>query len=77
MNENSGKAMYRRDTHGPCFTDVCIRDNAGSNTRSEALLGPIYQPPPGYTVGHHNTQSLLSGSVKDFTPSEVEVLYLN
>ena len=52
-----------------------IADNAGSNNKSYANLGKIYQPPAGYVYNAKNTNSLLGGSEK-FTPSEVEVLYL-
>ena len=78
-NENDGNAIYRRDSYGPRFGaghDLYIDNNAGSTTSSYTDLGRTYQPPPGYTYGQPNTRSLLAGSYY-FTPSEVEVLYLN
>ena len=78
-NENTGWAIFRYNSYGPCFGwghDLCIKNNAGSTTDSYADLGDSYQPPPGYTSGKPNTRSLLAGSYR-FTPSEVEVFYLN
>ena len=78
-NENDRWAIYRYNSYGPCFGggfDLCIRNNARSYTYSYTNLGYSYQPPPGYTFGKPNTTSLLAGSYR-FTPSEVEVFYLN
>ena len=74
--EYSEYATCPRNSYGPCFGDLRIRDNAGSYTYSYTDLGYSYQPPPGYTHGQPNTRSLLAGS-QYFTPSEVEVFYLN
>ena len=77
-NETDRRAIYRRNSYGPCFgfLVMCIRDNAGLTTTSKAQLGYRYQFPPGYASGEPKTLSLLAGS-ELFTPSEVEVLYLN
>ena len=77
-NENDAYAIYRDSSYGPTFGggDLYIADNAGSNTNSYTYFGYSYNLPLGYTYGQINTESLLGGSYK-FTPSEVEVLYLN
>ena len=78
-NENDPKAIFRHSGYGPTFGDnhdLYIANNAGSNTYSFARLGRTYNLPPGYTYDQTNTNSLLAGSFY-FTPSEVEVLYLN
>ena len=76
-NENYDAAIFLFNSLGPCFgDDLCLADNAGSTTDSWTRLGRGYQAPPGYTAGAPNTISLLAGS-ELFTPSEVEVLYLN
>ena len=77
--ENHWRAIRRSTYSGPAFGGDCdlhIVDNAGSNTNSHTNFGHIYNLPPGYTYGQTNTRSLLGGSYY-FTPSEVEVLYLN
>ena len=80
-NENDPKAIYRLSSYGPTFGyghDLHIANNAGSPSYSVTYFGwsytdfgTSYNLPLGY-----NTQSLLAGSFH-FTPSEVEVLYLN
>jgi hypothetical protein len=78
-DENDGMAIYRQNDSGPTFGwnyDLKIADRAGSNTNSYTNFGHTYQPPSGYTSGQTNTQSLLGGSYH-FSPSEIEVLYLN
>jgi hypothetical protein len=78
-DENHGYAIYHRSRYGPVFgggADLGIANNAGSNTNSYTCFDWSYQPPPGYTFGKTNTNSLLAGS-KYFTPSETEALYLN
>ena len=71
-NENYWAAIYRFSRYGPAFgsVDLHIADNAGSNTRSYTNFGNVYQVPPGYvyTFGAPNTH---------FTPSQIEVLYVN
>ena len=79
VNENDTNAISRDSNSGPRFgygTDLRIANNAGSNTDSFANFGHTYNLPPGYTTSHTNTRSLLGG-IYHFTPSEVEVLYLN
>ena len=71
--QNSHRALYHYTNYGPTFGsgfDVHI-----SNGNSHATLGTTYQPPPGYTYGAINTKALLAGTYT-FTPSEVEVFYL-
>jgi hypothetical protein len=79
-DENDVKAIYRHSSgYGPSFgggLDMCIYDNAGSNTRSGTRFGRSYQLPHAYTFDESNTGSLLPGSY-NFTPSQIEVLYLN
>ena len=63
---------------GPTFgrgRDLHISSNANLNTGCFTNFGYTYKPPPGYTPGAANTQALLAGTY-DFTPSEVEVFYL-
>ena len=79
INDHSGTVHAIRPApgSGPIFGrghDVYIADNAGLNDKSYTNFGYAYKLPPGYTVGQHNTRSLLAGSYH-FTPSEVEVLY--
>ena len=78
-DENDPWAIYRDSSFGPVFGygfDLYIANNAGSNTDSGTNFGDSYNLPPGYTYGQTKTYSLLAGS-PNFTPSEVEVLYLN
>ena len=75
-NESDTNAILRYGSFGPCFDQLWIVDNAGLTSYSSADFGNRYQVPPGYTNDEPNTNSLLAGSLF-FTPSEVEVLYLN
>jgi hypothetical protein len=78
-DENDRRAINRYSGYGPTFGwggDLYIANNARSNTFSYTYFGRSYQPPPGYNVGESNTSSLLPGSFQ-FTPSQIEVLYLN
>ena len=79
-DENDPRAIIRHSSYGPTFSDghpdLLIANNAASNTHSNTDFGYRYNLPPGYTYGQTNTRSLLGGSLY-FTPSEVEVLYLN
>ena len=78
-NENDPYAIYRHSRYGPTFgggIDLLIANNAGSQSYSYTNFGSSYNLPLGYTYGQINTRSLLGGS-HTFTPSEVEVLYLN
>ena len=75
---NSHRALYCHSNYGPTFGDnhdIYIPNNANSTTASWAKLGRTYQPPPGYTLDAANTKALLAGTYY-FTPSEVEVFYL-
>ena len=78
-NENDPDAIYRLSSYGPTFGeghDLLIVNNAGSLSYSFTNFGFSYNLPLGYTYRQTNTYSLLGGS-EYFTPSEVEVLYLN
>ena len=78
-DENDQNAINRCSGCGPIFGggyDLYIASQAGSNTYSYTNFGRTYNLQHGYTSGETNTHSLLSGRYK-FTPSEVEVLYLN
>ena len=78
-DENDVWAIFRYSGYGPTFGDgfdLYIANNAGSNTDSYTGFGYSYQPPPGYNRDESNTSSLLPGSFY-FTPSQIEVLYLN
>ena len=76
-DEHDVAVIYRDVSWGPSFAyDLEIVDNAGSNDYSSTDLGDTFQPPPGYIFNTHQTQSLLAGNYY-FTPSEIEVLYLD
>ena len=77
-DENEHLAVGRYSSNGPIFGwgDLHIVDDAGSNTKSMTYFGYTYNLPHGYTTGETKTKSLLAGSYH-FTPSELEVLYLN
>ena len=78
-DEKDYQAIFRWDAFGPRFgrgIDLHIASDAKSNTDSQTRFGNSYQAPSGYTPDQTNTQSLLAGSLT-FTPSEIEVLYLN
>ena len=79
-NENDASAIYPCIYgYGPLFGrgyDLYIGNNAGSTTVSKANIGFTYEAPLGYTYNEQKTQSLLAGSL-NFSPSEVEVLYLD
>ena len=71
-------AMRPRSNSGPTFGrgyDLYISNNANITTSSYANLSYTYQPPPGYSYNATNTKALLVGT-EHFTPSDVEVLYL-
>ena len=77
-DENDVQAICRVSRFGPTFGggwDLHIGDNAGSNNWSFTSFGPSHQPPPGYNRGKTNKKSLLP--YYRFTPSQIEVLYLN
>ena len=71
-------ALNHHSNHGPTFglgKDLHISNNAYLNTGSHTNFGRTYERPPGYTRGTNNTNALLAGT-NHFTPSEVEVFYL-
>ena len=75
---NTQYAFYDVSSYGPTFGlghDLHISNNANSNNASRTNFGYIYQAPPGYSYLAANTQALLAGTYY-FTPSEVEVFYL-
>ena len=78
-DESDQYAISRYSGSGPTFGyghDLFIASGAGSSTSSHTYFGYTYNLPHGYTIEEINTDSLLGGS-RYFTPSEVEVLYLN
>ena len=79
-NEDNQHAIARYDSlYGPIFGfghDLYIANDAGLNNESHARFGTTYNLPVGYLYGQTSASCLMSGSYS-FTPSEVEVLYLN
>ena len=76
--QKSHNALNHNSAYGPTFGyghDLCISNNANSNTHSYINFGFTYQPPPGYAVGTTKAKTLFAGT-NYFTPSEVEVFYL-
>ena len=75
-DENDPHAVSSFLDEGPSFgyrgIDFFIADLAGSNNRSFSKLGFTYETPPDV----HTPFYPLAGSF-NFTPSEIEVLYLN
>ena len=78
-DENDQNAICGLSNSGPRFgygVDLDIANDAGLNNDSYTNFGYTYNLPHGYTCGETNTDSLLGGSYF-FSPSELEVLYLN
>ena len=78
-DEGDQRAILSYTGYGPTFGrghDLHIASDARSIIHSYTRFGYTYNLPHGYTYGETNTGSLLGGSYY-FTPSEVEVLYLN
>ena len=78
-DDNDTRAIARDNRFGPTFgggRDLYIHDNAGLNTDSFTHFGYTYDLPPGYIRSKTNTLSLLAGN-QSFSPSELEVLYIN
>ena len=74
MDENSALAITRYNNSGPKFgADLHI---TATGAHSSSDFGKNYKLPSGYTYAAANTRALLAGNYH-FTPSEVEVLYLN
>ena len=64
-------------TLGPTFGggyDICIYNNAPSNSNSYSNLGYTYSSPSGYNYGSTFAQTFLAGTHR-FTPDEVETFY--
>ena len=78
VHRNSQNAFHHYSDYGPSFGGghgLHISNNANLNTGSYTNFGYTYQPPPGYTYSAANIKALLAGTYH-FTPSEVEVFYL-
>ena len=72
--KNSRYAIYRSSSIGPSFSSgVYIDDNADSNSNSRARLGYRYSVPPAV----QDSDTVLAGAFKYFSPDEVEVFYLD
>ena len=72
--EDTGRAIFRKSNYGPRFgSDVFIRDNPDSNSKSRARLGYRYSAPPAV----QNSYTVLAGTSVYFSPDEVEVFYLD
>jgi len=74
MVTKASAAIERTTSHGPAFGgghDICINNNANSNTNSYTNFGDSYSVPSGV----QDRKTILAGSYK-FTPDEVEVFYL-
>ena len=74
MVSNPSHAIERTTSHGVTFGgghDICINDNANSNTNSYTNFGHSYSVPSGV----QDRKTILAGTYK-FTPDEVEVFYL-
>ena len=79
INGKNSKAIYCDPWCGATFGGGCdlhIVNNANTNQDSYSNLGHTYQPPAGYQYGTSQTWSLFAGSYA-FTPTEIEVFYLN
>ena len=78
-DEYDPHAIYRSARSGPTFgkgPDLYISENSTTNVDSYALIGKTYHPPFGDSTEGKNTPFLLAEET-NFSPSEVEVLYLN
>ncbi|KAL9961757.1 hypothetical protein ACROYT_G030771 [Oculina patagonica] len=74
MVTRTSHAIERTRSHGVTFCgghDICINDNANSNTASYANFGNSYSAPSGV----QDSSTILAGT-KYFTPDEMEVFYL-
>ena len=72
------KAIFTDPAFGPTFgdgRDLFISSLANTKSDSYANLGDTYALPPGYIFQSSKARDLIAGSF-NFTPSEVEVLYL-
>ena len=76
-NNNSRGSIQGNSELGPTFGggyDICIYNNARSNSNSYSNLGWTYSPPSGYSYGSTFAQTFLAGTYR-FTPDEVETFY--
>ena len=69
--EYSGTAIYRSSYYGPHFGSSVYIDD--SNRNSRARLGYLYSVPPAV----QDSDTVLAGAFKYFSPDEVEVFYLD
>ena len=69
--EYSGTAIYRSSYYGPHFGSSVYIDD--SNRNSRARLGYRYSVPPAV----QDSDTVLAGAFKYFSPDEVEVFYLD
>ena len=69
--EYSGTAIYRSSYYGPHFGSSVYIDD--SNRNSRARLGYRYSVPPAV----QDSDIVLAGAFKYFSPDEVEVFYLD
>ena len=69
--EYSGRAIYRSSYYGPHFGSSVYIDD--SNRNSRARLGYRYSVPPAV----QDSDTVLAGAFKYFSPDEVEVFYLD
>ena len=73
-DENTPQAIYTHNSNGPTFGgghDLCIYNNAASNTNSYTHFNYTYQAPSGVS----DTSTILAGTY-NFQPSEIEVFYM-
>ena len=70
-------AMHHCSSYGPTFGaggghhDICIRDNALSNSGSYTACGQTYSVPSGYSAGNCK---FFTGAY-NFSPTDIEVFY--
>ena len=76
-SNNSRDSIRCHSGLGPTFGggyDICIYNNARSNSNSYSNLGYTYSSPSGYSYGSTFAQTFLAGTHR-FTPDEVETFY--
>ena len=72
--DKTARAIQRRSDTGPKFaTDLIIYLDAGSISKSRAVLGSYYPAPASVKDG----DTVLKGPGSTFSPDEVEVFYLD
>ena len=77
QSSSSYYATYQNDDFGPSFgtSDLRLGSSGEMIYGCATTFGGSYEPPPGFTIGSSNTQTLLVGN-NDFTPGEIEVFFL-